>query len=247
VLIGYFLAGRCTPDARRSFTGNGDFAETAEIFANPAHLPIDEAPTGSQTSVMARRIVIETFLMIVAGIILALIGPFGSYELPLVQRLILWPLMILCGYPIFGGLGAVARWLAEAARIPYAVTIALGLIVGAMPMTLLVMLLWRRTSLDQALQSPILGPLYLQVLVIGVIIYGAMYLLFRPGAAPEPMALLAAPPTPQPVAAVTADGTAASLTPTSLTPTLPLPPGFGAVRALKGEDHYVRVIGDGRE
>ena len=35
-------------------------------------------------------------------------------SLCLVQRLFLWPLMILCGYPIFGGLGAVARWLAEA-------------------------------------------------------------------------------------------------------------------------------------
>ncbi len=191
---------------------------------------------------MARRIIIETFLMIVAGIILALIGPFGSYELPLVQRLILWPLMILCGYPIFGGLGAVARWLAEAARIPYAVTIALGLIVGAMPMTLLVMLLWRRTSIDQALQSPILGPLYLQVLVIGVIIYGAMYLLFRPAADPEQTASPAAPPTPQAAAAATDGGTAAALT-----PALPLAPGFGVVRALKGEDHYVRVIGDGRD
>ncbi|MDR6833373.1 MULTISPECIES: LytTR family DNA-binding domain-containing protein [unclassified Sphingopyxis] len=191
---------------------------------------------------MARRIIIETFLMIVAGIILALIGPFGSYELPLVQRLILWPLMILCGYPIFGGLGAVARWLAEAARIPYAVTIALGLIVGALPMTLLVMLLWRRASIGQALQSPVLGPLYLQVLVIGVIIYGAMYLLFRPAADPEQKASPAAPPTPEPAAAATHGGTAASLN-----PALPLAPGFGPVRALKGEDHYVRVVGDGRE
>lgn len=191
---------------------------------------------------MARKIAIESFLMIVAGIILALIGPFGSYELPLVQRLVLWPLMILCGYPIFGGLGAVARWLAEAVRIPYAVTIALGLIVGSMPMTLLVMLLWRRLSLGQALQSPLLGPVYLQVLVIGVIIYTAMYLLFRPAADPEPMASPASPPTPQPVTATTGDGTVASMA-----ATLPLPPGFGPVRALKGEDHYVRVIGDGRE
>ena len=191
---------------------------------------------------MARKIAIESFLMIVAGIILALIGPFGSYELPLVQRLILWPLMVLCGYPIFGGLGAVARWLAEAVRIPYAVTVALGLIVGSMPMTLLVMLLWRRASIDQALQSPLLGAIYLQVLVIGVIIHTAMYLLFRPAADPEPLASLAPSPTPHPVATATDESTAATTT-----PTLPLPPGFGPVRALKGEDHYVRVIGDGRE
>ena len=189
---------------------------------------------------MARKIAIESFLMIVAGIILALIGPFGSYELPLVQRLILWPLLVLCGYPIFGGLGAVARWLAEAARIPYAVTVALGLIVGAMPMTLLVMLLWRRASVGEALQSQLLGAIYLQVLVIGVIIHTAMYLLFRPAADSEPITPPIAPPTPQPVAA-NAGGRAAAPT----APTLPL--GFGPVRALKGEDHYVRVIGDGRE
>lgn len=222
--------------------GNRDFAGPAENFANPAQLPIDEAPSGSQTGVMARKIAIESFLMIVAGIILALIGPFGSYELPLVQRLVLWPLMILCGYPIFGGLGAVARWLAEAVRIPYAVTIALGLIVGSMPMTLLVMLLWRRASVGEALQSPLLGAIYLQVLVIGVIIHTAMYLLFRPAADPEPTTAPVAPPTPKPVAA-NAGGSAAAPT----APTLPLPPGFGPVRALKGEDHYVRVIGDGRE
>lgn len=191
---------------------------------------------------MARKIAIESFLMVVAGIILALIGPFGSYELPLVQRLVLWPLMILCGYPIFGGLGAVARWLAEAVRIPYAVTIALGLIVGSMPMTLLVMLLWRRASIGEALQSPLLGAVYLQVLVIGVIIHTAMYLLFRPAGDPEPVAASAAPPTPQPVVATTNDGAAEPVV-----STLPLPPGFGPVRALKGEDHYVRVIGDGRE
>jgi hypothetical protein len=191
---------------------------------------------------MARKIAIESFLMIVAGIILALVGPFGSYELPLVQRLILWPLMILCGYPIFGGLGAVARWVAEAVRIPYPVTIALGLIVGSMPMTLLVMLLWRRASIGEAIQSPLLGAVYLQVLVIGVIIHTAMYLLFRPAVDPEPTASSVAPQTPQPVAAETA-GAAAEPT----APTLPLPPGFGPVRALKGEDHYVRVIGDNHD
>lgn len=191
---------------------------------------------------MARKIAIESFLMIVAGIILALIGPFGSYELPLVQRLILWPLMILCGYPIFGGLGAVARWLAEAVRIPYALTITLGLIVGSMPMTLLVMLLWRRASIDQALQSPLLGAIYLQVLVIGVIIHTAMYLLFRPAADPEPPASPSASPILQPVIAETDESTAVAAK-----PALPLPPGFGPVRALKGEDHYVRVIGEGRE
>jgi hypothetical protein len=185
---------------------------------------------------MARQIAVELFLMLLAGIILALIGPFGSFELPLAQRLILWPLMILAGYPIFRGLGAVSRWLSEAVHIPYAVAAVLALGVGALPMTLIVVLLWFRAPLGEAIRSPALGPLYLQVLIVGLIVHAAMFLLFRqrdePKVEAEPQP--AAPPAPPPPAE-----------PPSLA--LPLPPGFGPVRALKGEDHYVRVVGDGRE
>lgn len=228
----------CPNHAARRFASNRTFVDRDENFANPAHLPIDEASIGSQTGDMARRIAIESFLMIVAGVILALIGPFGSFELPLAHRLILWPLMILCGYPIFGGLGAVARWLAEAVRIPYAVTIVMGLVVGSMPMTLIVMLLWRRASINEALQSSLLGHVYLQVLVIGVIIHTAMYLLFRPAGG----AAAATAPPGQP--ALVATGMDAE---PAVAPGLPISPGFGPVHALKAEDHYVRVIGETRE
>lgn len=203
----------------------------AENFANPAHLPFDEAPIGSQTGDMARQIAVELFLMLLAGIALALIGPFGSFELPLAQRLILWPLMILCGYPIFRGFGAVSRWLSEAGRIPYLLAAALALAVGALPMTLVVALLWFHAPLSVALKSPMLGPLYLEVLIVGMIVHAVMYLLFRPSSE-SPSATPRQPPAAPPPLAV---------------PSLPLPPGFGPVRAIKGEDHYVRVVGESRE
>jgi len=181
---------------------------------------------------MARQIAVELFLMLLAGIVLALVGPFGSFELPLAQRLVLWPAMILAGYPIFRGLGAVSRWLSEAVHIPYGVAAVLALGVGALPMTLIVVLLWFRAPLDEAIRSPALGPLYLQVLIVGLIVHAAMYLLFRPRGTPqaEPQAAPSSPAPPAPSA-----------------PVLPLPLGFGPVHALKGEDHYIRVIGEGRE
>jgi len=209
-----------------------DFAIAARKFAKPSAMPIDEARAGGQTGPMARQIAVELFLMVAAGILLALIGPFGSYALPLAERLILWPLMILSGYPVFRGLGAVSHWLSEATHIPYLLAAALALAIAALPITLIIPLLWFRFTLAEALASPKLGALYVQVLIVGLIVHGAMYLLFRP-AADEPPAPVA-PDLAPPAAPATE-------------PALPLPPGFGPVRALKGEDHYVRVIGDGRE
>jgi hypothetical protein len=184
---------------------------------------------------MARQIAVELFLMVLAGIVLALIGPFGSYELPLTQRLVLWPLMLLSGYPVFRGLGVVSRWLSEVTHVPLAIAVALSLAVGALPVTLVVALLWFRVPAGALLQTPGLGPLYLQVLIVGLIVHVAMHLLFRP-AASHGAGLPAAAPVAIPPDAATSPESA-----------LPLPPGFGPIHALKGEDHYVRVIGDGRE
>ena len=184
---------------------------------------------------MARQIAVELFLMVLAGIVLALIGPFGSYELPLTQRLVLWPLMLLSGYPVFRGLGVVSRWLGEVTHVPPVVAVPLALAVGALPVTLVVALLWFRVPAGALLRTPGLGPLYLQVLIVGLIVHVAMHLLFRPAASHGADLSAAPPPAILPDAA------------TNPEPAMPLPPGFGPIHALKGEDHYVRVIGDGRD
>lgn len=180
---------------------------------------------------MARQIAVELFLMLLAGIVLALTGPFGSYALPLAERLVLWPLMILSGYPVFRGLGVVSRWLGEVTHIPQAIAVPLALAVAALPVTLFVALLWFRVPLGAVLRTPGIGPLYLQVLIVGLIVHAAMHLLFRAAAGHE-----------EPLAA------AGNAEPEDTTePAMPLPPGFGPIHALKGEDHYVRVIGEARE
>ena len=60
---------------------------------------------------MGRRIAIELFLMAAAGLVFGIIGPFGTFAIPVVPRIAYWILMIVAGYPIFRGLGVVARWL----------------------------------------------------------------------------------------------------------------------------------------
>lgn len=186
---------------------------------------------------MTQRIAVELFLMLLVGIILALTGPFDTFELPLAERLILWPLMILAGYPVFKGFSMVSRWLAELTHIPLVIAAMLTLMVASLPMALIVLLLWFRKPFGAALMSPMLWPLYFQVLVIAVIIHGAMHLLMRTRAVADDSA-------PHPP---TASQPLAPATPETPGHALPLPSGFGEIRALKGEDHYVRVIGDRSE
>lgn len=209
-------------------------------------MPIDDARGGSHKRDMARRIAVEIFLMIAAGLLLALLGPFGTYAMPMAQRLVLWPLMILSGYPIFRGLGAISDWLAETTHIPPLVATALALAIGSLPMTAIVAMLWMGASPDRLLASDGVGLLYLQVLVIGVVVNSAMHLLFRPVQAGEKTAAPAASPPLRPPPVDAMSPAAANAAP-DVPAALPLPPGFGAVIALSGEDHYVRAHSVERE
>lgn len=192
---------------------------------------------GSHNRGMAKKLAVELFLMVVAGLILGAIGPFGTYDTPTGTRMLLWVLMILAGYPIFKGLGTVSRWLSATTHIPETVATPLALMVAAAPMTLIVATLFFRASLGDALRWEGLPGLYLQVAIVGVLIHLATSTILAPrnkvdepqapSDRPAPAPQLQTPPAP-------ADFAAAPV---------PLPPGLGTLVALKGEDHYVRAIG----
>lgn len=203
---------------------------------------------------MGQRIAIELFLMVAAGVILGLIGPFGTFDTPLAQRILWWVIMIVAGYPLFRGLGSVARWVADATSVPYPIAVALGLAIAAMPMTLIVAWLFMRVDPVTALQSPRIIAFYGQVLVVGLIIHGGMWLLMRPpadgAASMASLTVSESGPALAPVATPDAPLAVEASVPTAETappPSLPLPPGFGALLALKAEDHYLRAISAERE
>ena len=201
---------------------------------------------------MARRIIVEVFLMIAAGMLLGLIGPFGTFENPLPLRLTYWVLMLLAGYPLFRGMNTVARWLTELANIPHIVALALTLAIAALPMTLIVAALFMRLGPLAAIQAPGIGLLYFEVWLIGLVMNSAMQLLMRRADDPAlvttpPSAAPAMPSAPALAPEDTTPPPVPDAAPVPLPPALPLPPGFGPLLALKGEDHYVRAIAAGRE
>ncbi|QJQ31732.1 LytTR family transcriptional regulator [Sphingomonas lacunae] len=205
---------------------------------------------------MGRRIAIETFLMIATGLLFGIIGPFGTFDIPLVPRVLLWIMMILAGYPIFRALGAVASWLAETTAVPYWIALLLALTIAAMPMSFIVAGLFMRIDPLAAIYQPQFLAFYLQVWVVGLVIHGAMTLLMRQPAIEAATGIETGQP---PSSADTAPANIASpsLTATEATsavpaaaepsPALPLPPGFGPLLALKAEDHYLRAYAPDRE
>lgn len=204
---------------------------------------------------MARRIAIELFLMLAVGLLLGLIGPFGTFDIPVGLRTCVWILLILTGYPIFRGLGTVARWLSAQTAVPWPIALALALAIGAIPMALIVAALFMRMDPLTALRSPQFLLLYGEVWLLGLVIHGAMQMLLNRGgeapaippaiphaaAMPTSAPLMSPPPLPTAEATPEPEPEAAPENP------LALPPGFGPLLALKGEDHYVRAIGDGRD
>lgn len=190
-----------------------------------------------------RKLTIEITVLIAIGMVLAFIGPFGTFELPLGKRLLYWVALVLIGFPLFRGSGTAARWLADASQIPPLVGRLIAIGIASIPMTAIVAILFFRLTPDRLVDWNGVGLLYLQVWILAALITGITQLLFRdtpPYALPEDDGLDTTPET------ATLETGANPLAGNDDGVKLDLPIGFGPVLALKSEDHYVRVFGEGR-
>lgn len=190
---------------------------------------------------MAKRLTIELLAMVLLGLLIGLLGPFGTFDNPPAVRMLSWAIWLVAGYLFFRPTGVVADWLCEATGLPRFAGRLIALVVASVPVTLIVIMMVGRMSFADALRSPGFWTMYLYICVISAVASISMAALFRRGAADDarvavPIAVEAPAEAPEDIGS-----------PPEATPTLPLPPGFGPVRALKGEDHYVRVIGEHSE
>jgi len=180
---------------------------------------------------LAKQISVEILLLALIGLLLGLMGPFGTYAMPTGIRLIYWVSFILVGYLLFRPVSFVANWLSDISQIPIAAATLIAVSVSAFPLTIIIAIAIGGFSFAN---NPMLqdgfGLLYLQVAAIGIGIFLLMRLLFGrdPASASEP----AAPSRGE----------------TDLTPQCRLhnrlPSSFGPILALGVEDHYVRVFRD---
>ncbi|MGE7206053.1 LytTR family DNA-binding domain-containing protein [Sphingomonas sp. NPDC019816] len=177
----------------------------------------------------SRRLVIDIALMIGVGLLLAVLGPFGTFGSHFAYRLIYWITLMLAGYALYKPMMAGSLALAERLHLPDVAGWATAAILASLPMSIIVW--WverpgvplRWPDADRALL------LYGNVLVIG----GLASLLLWHGQKRRRVTSAPAAPEPAPPAA---DPRPALLD--------RLPPGFGPdIFALEMEDHYLRVHG----
>jgi hypothetical protein len=203
-----------------------DMSEMAPHPHQPAQRPV------------IRRIIVDLAIMTVIGVILALIGPFGSFEQPLPIRLLTWVGFAWLGYAIYAPMSAFVSWGQRALDLPaWGLWIA-GVLIATIPMTALV---WSagfigRTFVWPSLEDAMVS--YLYVLVIGGGITALFYAL---GTRERGVGEANVPDTARGSVPFAPSETAIA------EPSAPafldrLPPSLGSdLIALEMEDHYVRA------
>ena len=180
----------------------------------------------TQQQVKVRRLLIDLTVMTVIGVILAFLGPYGTYTQPLALRLAIWLCLAYAGYAIYAPVGSVVDRMHHAYALPKLGLWIAGTLIATVPMAVVVWLL-------NALYGPLSIPSaeralshYVNVLIIGAAVTGLMQLL--EGKAAEAPAHSEPAPTPT---AKPGDAFLARLD-----------PALGSdLLAMEMEDHYVRA------
>ena len=184
-----------------------------------------------------RRAAVELLIMAAIGFGLGLLGPFGSYEMPLGWRLVWWIGFIIVGYALFRPLGIAGEWLADATGLPRLAAAGAATLLAALPLTWTIGFALGGMRYDPAILGDGFAVLYLQCVGIGIAIYALMVAMFgrrQRHAAADAEARPAPPAEPHPVGVV---GSRLHER---------LPPGFPPIVALNAEDHYVAVHAEDR-
>lgn len=203
-----------------------------EWAARHAAMTGDVAPS---TNRMARKLVIDLSIMTVIGVVLAFIGPFGSFQEPLAYRLVSWVTFAWVGYAIYSPMSWLVDRLQAALDLPRPALWVVGVAVATIPMTAIV---WSMGFLPRPVPLPTLEQAltsYFYVFLVGGGITAFFYMIETSKASADPV----------PVSAPQADGPVAPAPDVAVEmPRLieRLPPALGSdVIALEMEDHYVRI------
>ena len=135
---------------------------------------MNKADTGRKRT-LARKLAVDLSVMTVLGVLMAIIGPFGSFEQPLATRLAVWLGLAYAGYAVYAPLGILVDRYHRLLDLPRAGLWIAGVLVATIPMAAIV---WSLNGLYGPLSAPSPETAlahYLNVLVVG----GAVTVLFN--------------------------------------------------------------------
>lgn len=179
---------------------------------------------------MLRQTLIDLTVMVALGLLLALLGPFGSFAVPFATRLVYWLALSLAGYALYMPVIRGADALAGRVALPPAALWTAGWLLASAPMTAVV---WWANALWTRIAPPTLeeaATLYGDVLVVAGVACLILWFVTAHRRRGE--------------AGPTEDAAVPETAPTPREPRLldRLPPHLGReVLALEMEDHYARA------
>jgi len=189
---------------------------------------------------LLRKIAIDLAVMTVLGVLLAVVGPFGSFEEPFPLRLVTWLGFAYIGYVVYSPMGMFVDRAQAALDLPRVWLWIVAVALATFPMAILV---WAMKFVSGPVQWPPLERAithYFHVFVIGGGATALFYVLEKRGegearsASPTANVADLAPTHPP------ANSDPDPISPNPLLDQLPAALG-GEVIALEMEDHYVRV------
>jgi len=187
-----------------------------------------------------RKIIVDLSIMVVIGVLLALVGPFGTFEAPLALRLVSWIGFSVVGYAIYSPMSPLVYHFHRVLDLPIAGLWIVACLIATIPMTVLVWVMGfvpgpvQMPTLEQGLEH------YAYVLVIGGAVTALFHILEkRQSRSPAPAAAKEGGQIADPAQQVSANNKAEEPGPRFLDR---LPPELGSqLLALEMEDHYVRA------
>lgn len=113
-----------------------------------------------------RKLVIDLSIMTAIGVVLAVVGPFGSFALPFSQRLVYWLGLGWAGYAFYRPVGGLASRLAVRLHLPEPLLWLLATVIATVPMTVVV---------ELVRQIP--GPLHMPRLDLLIATFGYVFVI----------------------------------------------------------------------
>jgi hypothetical protein len=246
------LEYRWPPDARRPFAGNRRYAAGTGAFAGGAGCSVHEARTGrlhraracatDRAMARLRDFLIDLSIMAFIALVLALMGPFGMFAVPLPIRILYWLVVGAGGYLLYRPAMVAATRAAIRLDLPVPALWAATCLLAGIPMTAI---LWFANSLIGRSDPPELAALF-ELYANILIVAGVVCIVFWFASAKQRAALAAGEPAETPVLAAPQPPASAPPVAETPAPAVPfldrLPPHLGTdLLALEMEDHYVRA------
>ncbi len=126
----------------------------------------------------SKKITVEIVIVVLTGLVLAFLGPFGTYAMPSGLRIAYWVIFGVIGYALYRPMAVITHRLRDIISFPIWAVELLGCMMAAVPFSFLVAFMIAGMQWDWTMIMRHYGLLYVQCTALGFGIYLLMRIIF---------------------------------------------------------------------